>query len=495
MGVIIRQSIQNTIISYIGVALGFVSTILLYPNILQQDQYGLTRVLFSLALVCSQFAHLGINNIVIRYFPYFKQTNASRRRLLSLTLLVPLLGFILFVTCYLLMQDLFVASFDDRSSLFPDFYLLLIPLVFAILFFEALNSYIRAMQDSVTGSFVNEVLMRFLIILLLVVHHYEWLSFSNFMLGFVLAYLFQPIYLLVYLYLKGELAFASPFQGKARRMFKGMGVYGIYSLLGGLATLLIGNIDIIMLGGMTDLDSTAVYAIAFYVGSVIAIPQRSIVKIATPVLADLIKQKKFSRVSSLYQRTSINQIIAGSLLYVGIWANMHNLLDLLPPEYADTKWVIIVIGAAKLFNMATGVNGSIIINSRYFRFDLYTNLLLILLSILTNYILILQFGILGAAIATALSIFIYNFIKFIFVWMKFGMQPFRWNSLAVIVIATGCLWFSSYIPYLYNFFIDVAVRSLSITLVFIGLILLLNLSEDVKTLLHHMVTRAKSYLR
>src|SRR5699024_9978259 len=96
LGVIIRQSIQNTIISYLGIILGFVATILLYPRFLTTDQYGLTRVLISISVICSQFAHLGVKNIVIRYFPYFQQSLESRGQLLSLTLLIPLGGFLLF---------------------------------------------------------------------------------------------------------------------------------------------------------------------------------------------------------------------------------------------------------------------------------------------------------------------------------------------------------------------------------------------------------------
>ncbi|PAU93039.1 hypothetical protein CK503_14055 [Aliifodinibius salipaludis] len=491
MGVIIRQSIQNTVISYVGIVLGFISTILLFPRILTPDQYGLTRLFVSLALICAQFAHLGIKNTIIRFFPYFQSSQKEKSKLLTLTLLIPFVGFLLFTVLYLLGQDIFISYYDDRSALFDEYFLFLIPLVFATLFFEVLNNYVRALQDSITGSFLNEVVMRALIIVLLIVHYFELISFPTFMIGFVATYCIEPFYLLIYLYRHGELSLSYPKLDKRAKFIKGMGVYGAYSLLGGLATLLVGNIDIIMLGAMTNLSDTAVYAIAFYVGSVIAVPQRSINKIAVPILAGLIKEKAFTQVESLYKRTSLTQVISGVLLYIGIWANMHNLMDLLPEEYHGAEWVIIIIGAAKLFNMATGINGHIIMNSKYFRFDLYTNILLIAITITSNYFFIQYWGMLGAAIATALSIFIYNFIKFIFVWIKFDMQPFRWNALAVLIIAAICLGISWQIPYLYNFVIDVVVRSGIITIIFAGSILLFDLSEDVKNLLQEGYKRVQ----
>lgn len=482
MGIIIKQSIQNTLISYLGVVLGFVSTILLFPHFLTADQYGLTRFMLSPALIFAQFAHLGIKNVIIRYFPYFKHSSESRSRLFTLTVLVCLAGFTVFAILFISIEDYLIGYYQEKSPLFTEYYLYLLPLVFAILFFETLNNYVRALQDSVTGSFVDEVLVRILIIILLIIYYFELLTFSQFMLGFVFCYCLEPVYLVVYLYRRNEISFSNPFKKEVRRLAKSMSVYGFYSLLGGITTLMVGNIDIIMLGSLTDLGSTAVYAIAFYVGSVISVPQRSILKIAVPVLADLIKNKELEKIRDMYQRTSLNQIIAGCLLFIGIWANIHNLEYLLPPEYHGAKWVIVAIGAAKLFDMATGINGGIIINSKHYRFDLYTNIFLVFLTILTNYLLIPSYGILGAAIATAFSIFVYNSVKMVFVWVKFSMQPFQWSALAVLFIAAGSLWLSFQIPYLYNFFVDVTLRSLAITTVFIGLILLLNVSDDVQTL-------------
>ncbi len=482
MGVIFKQSIQNTVISYLGVALGFVSTILLFPNILTADQYGLTRFLLSPAFVFAQFAHLGIKNVVIRYFPYFKQTRESRSRLFTLTVLVAMVGFLIFSLLFISMEDFIIGYYDEKSPLFTEYYLYLIPLVFAILFFETLNNYVRALQDSTTGSFLNEVVMRILIIALLIIHFFGFISFKVFMIGFVCSYCLQPFYLMLYLYRRGEFSFSNPINANLRRLAKSMSIYGLYSLLGGITVHLVGNIDIIMLGSLSDLTNTAVYAIAFYVGSVITVPQRSILKIAIPVLADLIKEKRQEQILNLYRRTSLNQIIAGSLLFIGIWANMHNLLGLLPDEYQGAKWVIITIGAAKLFDMATGINGGIIMNSRFYRFDLYTNILLVVLTVITNYLLIPPYGILGAAIATAFSIFVYNAIKMIFVWITFSMQPFQWTAPVVLLIAAGCLMLSFEIPYLFNFYLDVILRSLLITIVFLGSILLLNLSEDLKSL-------------
>jgi O-antigen/teichoic acid export membrane protein len=492
LGIIIRQSIKNTIISYLGIILGFVTTILLFPRFLTADQYGLTRLFLSIVTVAAQFCHLGMKKIIIRFFPYFDQMEGSRYNLLFLSFAIPMTGFLAFVGIYFLFEQQFIYYFKDDSALFKDYYFYLLPLLFSVLFFEVLNSYVRALKDAITGSFINEVVLRLGLMALLIIYYYNLISFTQFVLFFVLTYAMQPIALVVYLYYKGELSFSLSFLSQNKRFKKLVSVYGMYSLLGSISTVIIGNIDILMLSSMADLSSTAVYFIAFAVGSVIVVPQRSILKIATPILADLLKNREMQQIDSLYKRTSITQIIGGSLIFVGIWANMHNLMDLLPSEYHGAQWVIIVIGLARLFDMSTGINGVIISNSKYYRFDLYVNLLLVALTITTNYLLIPIYGILGAALATALTVFIYNFIKFVYVWIKFSMQPFQWNALGVLIIAGGCLLGSFQLPYLGSFVVDVAVRSLLITAVFTGLVFVFNLSDDINRLLTQGVQRGQS---
>ena len=56
MGIIEKQSVRNLILIYFGVALGFISTLYLFPFILTTQEYGLTRILLSIAFITSEFA-------------------------------------------------------------------------------------------------------------------------------------------------------------------------------------------------------------------------------------------------------------------------------------------------------------------------------------------------------------------------------------------------------------------------------------------------------
>jgi hypothetical protein len=59
MGVIKRQGIKNTIATYIGFVIGFVNLIIIQPNFLSKEELGLTRVLYSFALLVAMFVPMG----------------------------------------------------------------------------------------------------------------------------------------------------------------------------------------------------------------------------------------------------------------------------------------------------------------------------------------------------------------------------------------------------------------------------------------------------
>lgn len=492
MGIIIRQSIQNTIISYSGIVLGFITTILLYPVILTPEQYGLTRVLISISTVAAQFAHLGIKNVTIRFFPYFKNKSEGNHGFLFWVVSVPFFGFLLFWGIYYFLEPAIIEYYVEKSSLFTSYAGYVIPLVLFIIYFEVLNNYVRSLFDSTTGSLLNEVLLRIIIIGILAAYAYNWIDFNSFVTLFVATYAVPPIALLIYLGVLGELSLLPDFNFLKPRLSKEIASYVLYSLLGGVSTMIVGNIDIIMLASLAGLTDTGIYAIAFYMGSVIAVPQRSIGKIGGPMLANAIKEKAMKTVEEIYRRSSINQIIAGGLLLIGIWGNLDNLFRILPQEYASGGWVIIVIGFAKLFDMASGLNGMIILNSKYYRLDLWTTIFLVFFSIAANYLLIPVYGILGAAIATAGTLFVYNLIKLVIVWNKFNMQPFRANILWVVVIAAITLAIALQIPKIGRTSVDIICRSSIITTIYLGSIYLLRVSDDLNNLINEVFKRAAS---
>ncbi len=494
MGIIKTQSIINSIITYIGIALGFITTIYLYPRILQPDQYGLTRLLISISFVFSQFAHLGIKNIPIRYFPFFEDKEKGHNGLLFFVMVIPLIGFALFTILYVLLDSAIIQFFDSSPSLFIDYYWYVIPLVFFVLYYSVLDSYTRALGSSIPGSLVNEILIRVAGIILLLVYSFGAISFKTFIIIFVCSYGLLPLILIINLIVVDEFHLKPSFSFISKKLIKDISSYGLYALLGGISVILVSNIDVIMLGSLTDLTSVAIYTVAFYVGSVIVIPQKSINKIAPTLIAKFLKEENYTEINRIYKNSSLTQLTIGFLILIGIVANLDNLFRILPDTYSSGKWTMIIIGVSKLIDMAAGVNGTIILNSKYYRFDLYTIFLLIIISVGLNYIFIPLFGVSGAAFATLLSLSIYNLIKGIFVWRKFSMQPLSSKIFGLLVISLMVLFLSTFIPYLSSIYVDIIIRSTFISICYTGLIFYFKVSDEINNLVLEITARAKQLI-
>ena len=96
----------------------------------------------------------------------------------------------------------------------------------------------------------------------------------------------------------------------------------------------------------------------------------------------------------------------------------------LKQEYLQALPVFWIIGLTRIIDMGTGINTQIIGTSVYWRFDLFTGLVLVLFTIPLNYLLAKRVGITGPAIADLITFSLYNGIRFIFLYRRFGMQPF-----------------------------------------------------------------------
>lgn len=489
MGIVVRQSVKNTIYSYLGVALGFLNVIWLYPHILEPSQFGLTKLLTSLAALVSQFGLLGMGQITLKYFPYFRDEKRHHRGFLFFALIISTIGFLLLCILFFLFKGTVVNAYQAKSPLFTQYYYYLLPLIGFTLFFTFFDFYSRALYRTVFPSFVSDVLLRFLNTLIILIFWMHWVGFHTFVLLYIGCTAIQMLLMVIYLASSGHFHLKPDFSFFRRYLVKEIIKYGLFSILAGMAYIAINNIDIIMLGALTGLASTAVYYVAFSVGTLIEIPGRAIRRITFPLIHNAWKQEDRSYVSGLYKKTSMNQFLPGVLIFIMIWASVNNLIAFLPHEYASGKYVILFIGFARLFDMITGANGGILQASEHYRYSLYSNVFLLVLAVVTNLIFIPMYGVVGAAMATAISIFLGNSASLLVLWYFYDMQPFTRNTVYSILLAAGVLAFSYLLPFVHDIYIDTIVRSIVIASVFLSLSYRWNLSEDVNQLIDKSLKR------
>ncbi len=480
MGIIQKQAVRGTIYSYLGVGVGFITTVLLYPRIFSTSEIGLLRLLVAYSALFAQFATLGFPRVTTMMFTYFRDHEKKHNGFLFIALMVSFAGLILSLIGLLILKPWILGKGLEKSLLFSEYFYYIIPLVIFTLYYLVFDNYYKVLFNSVQGTFLKEFFQRVLIFTACILMLLGLIDFHTFVLLFLFAFLIPALVLLVLLirdkqfFLKPDFSFLNPELSK--RMVN-VSFFGILTSFSGILVL---NIDSIMINAYLDLSHTGIYAITFYFGQVILIPSRSLLKISSVVIADSWKNKDTDTINKIYYKSCLNQAIIGSLLLIGIWANIHNIFNegLLGQEFEAGKYVIFFIGLASLIQMSGGTSNMILFTSHAYRVHTYFMAILVTLLIISNLILIPVIGITGAALASAISFLLFNIIKFVYLNRKFGFRPYDHRIILVFLIAAGVYGINLLIPQFSNFIIDILIRSIIIACIFIFLILVLKISEE-----------------
>ena len=491
MGIIRKQAIAGSVFAYLGIAVGFVNAIILAPRALTSTQIGLTSILVAYSLPFVQLSSLGFSGVISRIFPYFRDGKSDHHGFLALALAVTMIGFMLSIVIFLVLKPWIVRDNIDQSPLFVEYLFYLIPLIFFSLVFNLLDTYNRVLYDAVLGTFLKDFLFKVVYALVLLSYLFHLLTFPQFVFAFIAVQSLPAAVIAGILIYRKQFSLKFELKYVSRRMRKLMVSISFFAILSGLSGIAISTIDRLMINSMINLSATGIYTVSFYFSVLLMVPMRSIRNISTPVIAEQMKIKDFAAMKLVYFESSLNQLLIGFLIFIGIWANVHNIFELLPKEYEQGKWVILFMMMAKLFEMTTGIGNIIIAVSRYYRYQTWFMLFLIVLVGLTNLLLIPRYGITGAAIASALSSFVYNLVRIIFIWARFKMQPFRWNFLKMFLVAAATYLLSLFIPTIHNYIWDILIRSCFILFFYGVSVFLLKISATVNQLLGQSVAVLK----
>lgn len=487
MGIVQKQTIQNTIYTYLGVAIGFVTSALIFPKVLEAEQIGLLGILVSYSIIFAQFASLGFNATTIKLFPVFRNKNKGHNGFLFLSLSVALIGFLLALAVYFLLKSPLLENAAERSPLLPEYYIYLIPLIFFTVFFKALDSYNTVLFNAVIGVFAKEFFQRLIIFIMIILYFYGTIDFASFVLMYVIAVCLPTVLLAAGLILRGEfnLRPAKGFIDKplARHMIS----VSLFGTISGFAGIITFNVDKIMIERFLGLGPTGIYTTVFYFATLIVLPSRAMLRIVGPVVADAWNSNDIGKLAEIYHKSSLSLFIAGVLLFAGIWGNVDNIFRILPDIYAQGKWVILFIGIAYLFDMLAGGAQNILANSKYYRFQTYFMALQIVLAVATNLSLIPLLGITGAALASTISKFIVNTGRYAFLKRKFKLDPYNYKFLIVLIAGGVSYGASLLLPELESLIMDIVLRSVIILAIFALAILLTGVSEDINNTLRKIL--------
>lgn len=491
MGIIQRQGIRNSILTYVGILLGAISLVFIQPRFLTKEEIGLTRILFSFSAVIATLTPIGTIHIILRYFPYFRDRDKKHHGFFGFMLLFPMVGYLVIALFLYLFRDYIISKYIGQSRLFTDYFYYIFPLTFFLTFIGILNAYSFSIFRTSVPLLINDILLRVVSVMLFTVYFIKWIDRDQFVMLFVAIYGTQLLALIIYIFSVDRPSLRINWPQYKEHSISKMFSYGLMMSLVGLAGLGLKFLDTIMLGmykpqqaSLNALDIVGIYSIAAFVATFVEAPMNALDKIMAPKIADGWKRNDMADIQQMYYKSSKYLLLMGGLLFLLVNLNIDSLFQLIPDhDYSLAKGVVLIISLGTLVNMGTGNNDSLLYTSSRYKTLSWLLISLLFIAYFNYKIFIPLFGMEGAAFATALSATIYNFTKFFMIWRFFHLQPFTIDTLKVIgiILFTGAIGY--FIPSVHNPFADVAIHSSVIVAVFGALTYGLKIVPE----FHHLI--------
>lgn len=495
MSEIRKKSIRGTTWIYVGFLVGALNVYLFtHKSWFASTEYGLTNSMRDIAILVSAISTLGVPSFLSKFFPYYQDhTTYKENDMLGFALKISMAGFLIMAFLTWIGQPIIIQKFGTKSPLLVEYFYFTLPMAFGYMLFSLLEAYSYGYHRSILTNFLKEFLVRFYTLLVILLKMAGLISFKAFIFLFVLQYLVIAAVLGFVLHREGKL----PINFKESRVTKRFKPK-IYAMLFLTSTVIIAGalrptIDSLVISSRIDLEHTAIFGFATFLMATIQAPYRSVVSVVTPVLSRAWKDKNMHEIRKIYKRTSINLLTISLFVFFCIWLNFEEAIRVfnLKEEYVEGKWVVFIIGLTTIIEMGTGVNSQIIGSSTYWRFEFYTNLILTVFIVLLSYLFTVKYGMIGPALANLISFAVYNFIRYLFLKNKFGMQPFTRKTVEIIVGAVA-IYYATYLIFrnVHGIF-HLAGTLVFFTAFYFLLVYLRNISPDLKPVLASITKKFK----
>jgi len=479
MGIVRREATRVTIISYIGLVLGYINKGILFVLILSKEEVGLINLIISVAALFAQFTNLGVVNSIPRFYPFLKNPARQNYGFFSFNFYVILFGSVLMSLIILLINDWVVYFYGTKSPLFVDYYFWVLPVGISLLWYKFLDSYLRVLYKNTISAFANDFVLRVFTLLLIGVYALDWIRFDLFLIIICLLHFIPFLIIAVYLVKLGEWKVSWKIIQVPKRMRRIIYSYSLFSYLNSLGAMVVVTIDSMMVASKIGLAATGVYTTVVFITRALMIPYTSIARVSSPLVAEYWKRNDLKSMKQLYQKTSSVNIFIGLLLFLGVWVNREVLFSFFPEGYQSGIYVFLFLMVGRLLDMFFGLNGTILVTSKKYKYDVLFTGGLFILVICLNLWFIPIWGLHGAAISTAIALWLYNFARLFFVWRVFRIHPFNSSQFYIIgVFILSLLIVELVIPKVENVWISLILNSLAVFVTFPLIIIGFNIEKE-----------------
>ena len=506
MGVVVRQTIKGTIMNYIGVLVGFITTFFIVTKYLTPEEVGLTRVLVDASILLSSLAQLGTSTSAMRYYPYFKDEKEKDHGFFGWSVIIPFVGFIVFTALFFVFKTPIENYFSQNSELFVDYIYFVIPMAFFMMYLLVFETNSNLLMRIVVPKFIREVGIRLMTLIVYLLYAFDVINLDGMVVSLCLTYGIATLLNIIYLFTLKKISFKIQPSYISKWLRKDFIFYTLFLIISSLASNLVPVLNTFFVSGKLGLAVAGINTIAVYIANMVEIPYRSLAAISRPQISQSMKDNNVMEVNALTQNVSLHQFMASSFIFFLIWINIDLLYTLIPNGnvYDEAKFVVFILAIVKIINTSLNVGATVLSYSKYYYYSLLFTIILTVSTIIMNIKLIPIWGIEGAAIASLISYLIYYTFLLTFVNWRVKVTPFSLKEFYTLLIIVSLFvidwllqtYISRYITSLFSILIigqilDSVLRTSLLAILGIVTIYKLRISKQVNDIIDKFLSLLK----
>jgi O-antigen/teichoic acid export membrane protein len=435
--------------------------------------YAYATTFTSLSVVLARF---GTGKSLLRFIPAYEDNPPYRNHLVGLAYLTALLGSVLFgIALYFLAPVISGVTLDN-------------PLFVVVLRIFALVLPFNTVIKLTNAVFRGLKQLEYQVVLADIVHPVTQIGVVT--IGLLLGYSLLGVVaslavgaILVCLVAVSLLYARTPLRPDLGPPQTGTGVREFYSYsvpltLKDVGSILYKRIDILMVGFFLAEASVGIYRIAVLVSGVLVLPLNAFNQLFPPVASQLYTDGDVTELQSVYEtvtRWTLTVAIPPTLVAV---LYSPELLAVFGSEFSEGGLVLTLFAVSQLTNCAVGPSGYLLMMTDHQYLTMTNQWLLGALNVVLNYVFIMEFGLIGAALATAGVLSFINIIRVFEVWYTEGMTPYStayWKPLTAGVLSGTVM---AALSTIVTGYVLLVVGAFVGGLVFVGMLFLIGIEQE-----------------
>lgn len=389
--------------------------------------YGVYAFAETFLVLITIFAHLGTGEALLRFVPKYEDSE-RREAVLGLAYITGLLASILLAAALYYLAPLITGLTLGNPLLTDVLRILAIVLPFNTLS-NLTNNLFRALEIIEYRVLIENVLtplIRILLVSTALMIGYSLVGVvAAIAVGTILIFALSILFLIARTTLWPSF---SRFGEEATGFYK----YSLPLAFKDIGWFLYYRVDILMVGFLLADRSVGIYNIAVIVASLLTLPLSAFNQLFPPVASRLYSNGDLKELETIYTTLTRWTFTVALTPALGIIVYNKEILRIFGGDFTAGASVLTIIVVAQLTNCAVGPSGFLLMMTDHQYLNMVNQWASGILNIILNYIFIQEFGILGAAMASASVLSLINAVRVMEVWFTEGLFPYSFTYLKPI---------------------------------------------------------------